>query len=207
MTASTSRINFSGQIFDNHQIAGRVGKSNFYHSIIVEYRWSPLYTYSTGSIEPRVTPSVPAAPPAHIANLRTNTKRVQFFFPNPWNPAAPPREGACSPASRVGPWPAAVGLCLYRSYQLYSEMVGGRIFKRIGREYKGRNHDSVRQCAYWGFSTLSNGFYSLPISNHKNLRTHHTERTIQHLSNVRYVKSVTATVLPALGVPHRHNTQ
>ena len=32
----------------------------------------------------------------------------------------------------------------YSSYQLYSEMVGGRIFKRIGREYKGRNHDSDR---------------------------------------------------------------
>ena len=43
LTASTSRINFSGQIFDNHQIAGRVGKSNFSHSIIVVYRWSPLY--------------------------------------------------------------------------------------------------------------------------------------------------------------------
>ena len=43
LTARTRRTNFSGQNFDNYQIAGRVAKSNFSHSIIVEYRWSPLY--------------------------------------------------------------------------------------------------------------------------------------------------------------------
>ena len=34
-------------------------------------------------------------------------------------------------------------LC-YSSQWLYSEMVSGRIFKRIDREYKGRSHDSDR---------------------------------------------------------------
>ena len=33
---------------------------------------------------------------------------------------------------------------IYSSQWLYSEMVSGRIFKRIDREYKGRNHDSDR---------------------------------------------------------------
>ena len=64
LTASTSRINFSGQIFDNHQIAGRVGKSNFSHSIIVVYRWSPLYCWNVqqgnnnNKIKYRETPPV-----------------------------------------------------------------------------------------------------------------------------------------------------
>ena len=46
LTTSTRRTNFSDLNFDNHQIAGRVGKSNFSHSTIVECRCPPLY-YNT----------------------------------------------------------------------------------------------------------------------------------------------------------------
>ena len=92
------------------------------------------------------------------------------------------------------------GILQARSIDQNYSRRGGRLISLLGTAA------CVRQCAYWSCSTLSNGYYSLPISNYKNLRTHHIERTTQHLSNVRYVTSVTATVLLALGVASTQNT-
>ena len=65
----------------------------------------------------------------------------------------------------------------YRKTRLWKKKIFDDHF-----DVKYRLEWPVRQCAYWGYSTLSNGYYSLPISNHKNLRTHVIRRPVRHFS-------------------------